>query len=504
MRHARPAGPRHFAFHPNGKHAYVIDEMSSTVTAFDYDADKGVLKQIADRSRRCRRRTRATRRRSVASIRRASSSTAPTAATTASPSSPSTRRPAQLTAAGNQGKGIKTPRNFNIDPTGKYLLVANQDGNSLCVFAIDPATGKLKATDNVVKVGKPVCVKFLARQPAKAVRGGSEEQEGAAEKSSAPEWVWSGSAKDNQNAYFRKDIDVPAGYTSVKLHAACDNSFKLFIDGKAVADGSEWSEPVVKDVTSAFKSVEGKHLIAVQGHNDSGPAGLLVRLTFTAKGKKPFVVASDATWLASEKAARGWRNADYDAKDWKPATVVAKLGGGSSAQITEAFLSGLAAGGGGSAHRATPAATLKVAKGFKAELLYSVPKEKQGSWVNMCVDPKGRLIVSDQYGPLYRITPPAIGGKAEDTKVEKLDLPLGEAQGLLWAFDSLYVMVNERGRQHADSGLYRVPLEGRRRHLREARVAAQDPAAAASTAPTPSFPARTASRCTSSAATSRR
>ena len=91
---------------------------------------------------------------------------------------------------------------------------------------------------------------------------------------------------------------------------------------------------------------------------------------------------------------------------------------------------------------ATAAKALKVTKDFKAELLYSVPKETQGSWVNMCVDPKGRLIVSDQYGPLYRITPPPVG-KAEDTKVEKLDLPLGGAHGLLYAFDSLYVMINE-------------------------------------------------------------
>jgi len=60
---------------------------------------------------------------------------------------------------------------------------------------------------------------------------------------------------------------------------------------------------------------------------------------------------------------------------------------------------------------ATPAETLKVLKGFRAELLYSVPKEKRGSWVNMCVDPKGRLIVSDQYGPLYRITPPPVRGQ---------------------------------------------------------------------------------------------
>ena len=103
---------------------------------------------------------------------------------------------------------------------------------------------------------------------------------------------------------------------------------------------------------------------------------------------------------------------------------------------------------------ATPAEKLKIAKGFKVELLYSVPKDKEGSWVSMCADPKGRLIVSDQYGPLYRVTPPALGGKAEDTKVEKIDAPIGEAQGLLWAFDSLYVVVNKGARY--ESGLYRV------------------------------------------------
>src|SRR5437870_2050839 len=106
--------------------------------------------------------------------------------------------------------------------------------------------------------------------------------------------------------------------------------------------------------------------------------------------------------------------------------------------------------GQGKPQAATPAETLKVLKGFQAELLYSVPKDQQGSWVNMCVDLKGRLIVSDQTGPLYRITPPALGGPATDTKVEKLDVPIGEAHGLLWAFDHLYVVVN-KGKKY-DSG----------------------------------------------------
>jgi len=103
---------------------------------------------------------------------------------------------------------------------------------------------------------------------------------------------------------------------------------------------------------------------------------------------------------------------------------------------------------------ATPIDKIKVPKGFKVELLYTVPRETQGSWVNLTVDPKGRLITSDQYGKLYRVTPPAIGAPASEIKVEPIAVEIGEAQGLLWAFDSLYVVVNTGGK--FPSGLYRV------------------------------------------------
>ncbi|HLX60458.1 MAG TPA: c-type cytochrome [Planctomycetota bacterium] len=109
---------------------------------------------------------------------------------------------------------------------------------------------------------------------------------------------------------------------------------------------------------------------------------------------------------------------------------------------------------------ATPVERIKIAKDFKIELLYSVPKDTQGSWVCLCVDAKGRLIASDQYGSLYRITPPELNGKSDDTRVEKIPAPIGEAQGLLWAFDSLYVCVNKGGKDkttgNSYSGLYRV------------------------------------------------
>ncbi len=102
---------------------------------------------------------------------------------------------------------------------------------------------------------------------------------------------------------------------------------------------------------------------------------------------------------------------------------------------------------------ATPVESLKVARGFKVELLYSVPKDQQGSWVSMCLDPKGRLIVSDQYGKLYRITVPSVGSTAAP-KIELLDVAIGSAQGLLYAFDSLYVMCAEQ--KYQGRGLYRL------------------------------------------------
>ncbi len=100
---------------------------------------------------------------------------------------------------------------------------------------------------------------------------------------------------------------------------------------------------------------------------------------------------------------------------------------------------------------ATPVDRISVADGFKIELLHTVPADQEGSWVNLTPDPQGRLIVSDQYGSLFRVSP---GSDAASTKVEKLKVDIGEAHGLLCAFGSLYVMVN--GNAAEGSGLYRV------------------------------------------------
>jgi putative heme-binding domain-containing protein len=106
-------------------------------------------------------------------------------------------------------------------------------------------------------------------------------------------------------------------------------------------------------------------------------------------------------------------------------------------------------------NRATPVSNIKVAPGFKVELLYSVPSKDQGSWVNLCVDNKGRIIVSDQFGGLYRMQPPVAGSPLDPGSIETVPAPIRAVNGMVWAFDALYVGVNDY-EQKISSGLYRL------------------------------------------------
>jgi hypothetical protein len=106
------------------------------------------------------------------------------------------------------------------------------------------------------------------------------------------------------------------------------------------------------------------------------------------------------------------------------------------------------------ANEATAPEKLIITEGFNVERLYSVPDKKYGSWVVLCKDDKGRFITGDQYGSLYRFEAPAPGKTLSDDDIEKIDLDIGHAWGLCYAFDSLYVVVNDQ--KHGGRGLYRV------------------------------------------------
>ncbi len=154
------SGPRHLAFHPSGRFVYVINELLSTVTAFDYDAKAGTLTEIQ----------------TIGALPEGFDGKNTTAEVRVHPSGkflygsnrghdsivtfridPATGK---LTLVGHTPSGGNSPRNFTLDPAGRYLLAAHQNSDNVVAFRIDQETGMPKATGSELKVGSPVCVVF--------------------------------------------------------------------------------------------------------------------------------------------------------------------------------------------------------------------------------------------------------------------------------------------------------------------------------------------------------
>jgi hypothetical protein len=255
----------------------------------------------------------------------------------------------------------------------------------------------------------------------------------------APQWIWlsKDGNKDNK-VTFRHKFDVPQNAQLATLELTCDNGATASLNGKQVLTNADWQLPAKADLSQVIKRGESNELI-VNATNKGGSAAMLARLTLKLPaGRTDIVIETNGTWEAAKAGTQ----------DFKKALVIDDYGKG---PWGKPFDGKIGSGGGGPAE-SIAADEVTVPKGFKVEKLYNVPKDQEGSWVALTVDPKGRLIACDQYGSIYRMSVPAIG-KTENLKPEKLAIELGKAHGLLAAFDSLYVMVNEDGK---NNGLYRL------------------------------------------------
>ncbi len=155
------AGPRHFKFHPNGKFAFIINELDATVSSLDYNAKQGTLKEIQTAPTLPADFTNAN---SCADIHVAPNGKFLYGSNRGHDSIVSYRideKSGKLRYVEHTATGGNTPRNFAIDPTGKFLLAANQNSDSIVVFRIDEQTGKLSRTRNGAAVGSPVCLKLI-------------------------------------------------------------------------------------------------------------------------------------------------------------------------------------------------------------------------------------------------------------------------------------------------------------------------------------------------------
>ena len=156
------SGPRHFAFHPNGRFGYSLNEMKSSVTSFAYDGAKG---QLSGRETAPNLPSDFTGTSNSAELEIDSEGKFLYASNRGHDSITIFRidpKAGSLTTIDRVSTQAKTPRNFKIDPTGRHLLAANQDSNSIVVFRRDSGSGKLSPTGQSVSVGSPVCIDFLA------------------------------------------------------------------------------------------------------------------------------------------------------------------------------------------------------------------------------------------------------------------------------------------------------------------------------------------------------
>jgi 6-phosphogluconolactonase len=158
------SGPRHLAFHPNGKLLYANNEINSTVTVFSYDARAGALKEVQ----------------TVSTLPRdfhGTNSTAEIQTDTAGRFLYVSNRgrdsiavfaidpvKGTLAAVEHVSTQGRTPRNFSLDPTGAYLFAANENSSTVVLFRVDDKTGRLTPAGQVLEVPSPSCVIFVKAQ----------------------------------------------------------------------------------------------------------------------------------------------------------------------------------------------------------------------------------------------------------------------------------------------------------------------------------------------------
>jgi 6-phosphogluconolactonase len=154
-------GPRHLTFHPNNKFAYLIQELGGVVSAYQYS--NGHLKLIQNIS-------------SLPAdfkgeIGSADIHTSPDGKFLYASNRGSSndiaifkidQQTGKLTSIGLQSTMGKTPRNFNFDPTGNFLLIGNQESDDIVIFKVNKTTGLLSDTGKRINVGKPVCIKWVS------------------------------------------------------------------------------------------------------------------------------------------------------------------------------------------------------------------------------------------------------------------------------------------------------------------------------------------------------
>jgi putative heme-binding domain-containing protein len=283
-----------------------------------------------------------------------------------------------------------------------------------------------------------------------------------AQAAAGAQWIWFNEGNPIASApaetrYFRRTFNIDRPFQKPveegTLDITADNAFTVWVNGVEIGKGNDWKKVYQFDVTKHL--VHGRNAIAVRAENEGSAAGLLVRLAYVPNGQSRLSQFSDGTWKASKTAAEGWEKIEFKDDAWQAAKVVAAYGQGP--------WKGLAWEGGGDDRFTVP-------PGFAVELVvpprpasyFKDNKPVDGyqhlSLVNLCFDAKGRLLVSQERGPILVCTDPNDKGIFQN--IRPYCTQVTNCQGMCWVRDALLLVgdvdVPAGDRRQKVTGLYRV------------------------------------------------
>ena len=268
------------------------------------------------------------------------------------------------------------------------------------------------------------------------------------------QWIWFDEGNPAVEApaetrYFRRVFTVDQAadrpIDAASLDITADNGYTVWLNGAEVGKGSDWMVPDHYDVKAQL--LHGKNVLAVEARNTDGPAGLMVRLAYTPSGKPRLALCSDATWKASKTAGENWRKLDFDDSSWTPAKALGAYG------VTAPW-SNVAGAPAGNPRFTVP-------EGFRVEKAAAEPRPQDVfSLVNMTFDAKGRLLVSQENGPILLCTDPDKDGVLQN--VRPYCSLVKNCQGMCWVGDAL-LLVRRRPQGRRPLPLPRHEGQGRDR-----------------------------------------
>jgi len=216
----------------------------------------------------------------------------------------------------------------DLSAWNSYRIVAQ--GNVLRHFINDKLVAEIDDQQADKRSNKGVIALQVHAGPAMKVefKNLRIQQGGEAKSGGKPTaaWIWKTTTPvPHEKVFFRREFELPPELASASLAVICDDWNRLLVNGVDLGSEGSWKISHTYDVLAQLKP-GSRNVIAVEGRNDAGSAGMALRFRATLKDGKKLRIVSDANWLCIDEGPDGWEKLEFSAAAWPKAVVVAKMG----------------------------------------------------------------------------------------------------------------------------------------------------------------------------------